>query len=141
MAKNVHFLKSHRFIRQLSLKSQPRGHYVLPARTRCIFFKKYAPHAGGKHKMASWGGSWGALGASWAVLGPSGSDFKTTSKKRQFFGCNLDPQMSNPPRRWGACWEPKTTQDGTQNGSKMKTIFNIEKVALQEPLGTVLGRS
>ena len=38
-------------------------------------------------------------------------------------------------------WKPKSTQSGIQNESKLKTIFKCEKVALQEPLGAVLGRS
>ena len=36
---------------------------------------------------------------------------------------------------------PKINQNGTPNGSKFNTIFKMEKVALQEPLGGVLGRS
>ena len=35
----------------------------------------------------------------------------------------------------------KIDQNRTQNESKFKTIFKSEKVALQEPLGAVLGRS
>ena len=52
-----------------------------------------------------------------------------------------DPQTSNPPPLWGACWDPQIDQNRTQNESKFKTSFKSEKVALQEPLGAVLGRS
>ena len=41
----------------------------------------------------------------------------------------------------GRLWAPKIDQNRTQNESKFKTIFNSEKVGLQEPLGAVLGRS
>ena len=37
--------------------------------------------------------------------------------------------------------EPKIGPNRTQDESKLKTIFKSEKVALQEPLGSVLGRS
>ena len=46
-----------------------------------------------------------------------------------------------PPSFWGGIWEPKIDQNRTQDESKFKTIFKSEKVALQEPLGAVLGRS
>ena len=37
--------------------------------------------------------------------------------------------------------DPKIDQNRTQNESKFKTMFKSEKVALQEHLGAVLGRS
>ena len=82
---------------------------------------------------ASWsllGASWGLLGASWGLLGRSS---------------NLSPNLV---RFWlpkgcpkGAKREPKWHQNGTQNGSKSKTNFDIEKKHLQDRLGVVLGRS
>ena len=36
---------------------------------------------------------------------------------------------------------PKTDQNGTKNGPKSKTNLDIEKEALQDRLGVVLGRS
>ena len=42
---------------------------------------------------------------------------------------------------WNLFGEPKSTQIGTQNGSKIETIFNMQKITLQEPLGAVLSRS
>ena len=36
---------------------------------------------------------------------------------------------------------PKSIQNRSQNESKIKTIFDIEKIALQDRLGAVLGRS
>ena len=42
---------------------------------------------------------------------------------------------------WGHFGRPKIDQKRPQNESKFKTIFKSEKVALQEPLGAVLGRS
>ena len=45
-------------------------------------------------------------------------------------GANLTPQR-----------RPKSDQNGTQNRAKSKTNFDIEKEALQDHLGAVLGRS
>ena len=42
---------------------------------------------------------------------------------------------------WDPFLEPKIDQNRTQNESKFKMIFKSEKVALQERLGAVLGRS
>ena len=47
----------------------------------------------------------------------------------------------SPLKFLGGIWAPQIDQDGLQNESKFKTIFKSEKVALQEPLGAVLGRS
>ena len=46
-----------------------------------------------------------------------------------------------PPKFFGRDLGAKIDQNRSQNESKFKTIFNSEKVGLQEPLGAVLGRS
>ena len=46
-----------------------------------------------------------------------------------------------PPKFFRRDLGAKIDQNRTQNESKFKTIFKSEKVALQEPLGAVLGRS
>ena len=92
----------------------------------------------------SWGllgCSWGPLGVSWGALGPPWKRSKTNEKPYAKEEQLPDLQKENPPRLWGAIWRPKSIQNGTQNETKFKTIFKSEKVALQEPLGAVLGRS
>ena len=87
----------------------------------------------------SWGGlgaSWGLLGASWAALGRLKCDKDNMPQKDQL----PDPQTSSRPSTWDSILGPKIDQNRTQNESKIKTIFKNEKVALQEPLGAVLGR-
>ena len=52
-----------------------------------------------------------------------------------------DVKKENPPRLWGVIWDAKIDQNRSQNESKFKTIFKSEKIALQEALGALLGRS
>ena len=55
---------------------------------------------------------------------------------------NFQTPLRSFPLAYGAQFgRPKSTQNGTQNESKFKTMFKSEQVALQEPLGAVLGRS
>ena len=42
---------------------------------------------------------------------------------------------------WDSQGKPKSNQNDTPNESRFEPIFKSEKHALQEPLGTVLGRS
>ena len=83
------------------------------------------------------GRSWRGLGAFGHLLGRLGGNPKqhknNTQKNMQKGGL--------PPHFWEEFGRPKSTQDGTQNESKFEMIFKTEKVALQEPLGAVLGRS
>ena len=82
---------------------------------------------------ASWAllGSLGALlGRSWAVLGRSGGAGRCLVDFWSDFGANLAPQR-----------RPTSDQHGAQNRPKSKTNFDIEKEALQDRLGAVLGRS
>ena len=87
------------------------------------------------------GASWGGLGASWAPLGPSWRRPKCDTDNMPKKGQLPDPSTQNHVPLWGAFWEAKMDQNRTQNESKFKTIFKSEKVALQEPLGAVLGLS
>ena len=55
-------------------------------------------------------------------------------------------QLPNPT--WGLPWKfldstkgPKNNQNRTKNGTDFKTIFKSEKMALQQALGALLGRS
>ena len=89
---------------------------------------------------AAWGlfgRSRGGLGASWAPLGPSWRRSKTKQK------CHAKKEQLciTPPLLFGPILDAKINQNRTQNESKFKTIFKSEKVALQEPLGAVLGSS
>ena len=58
------------------------------------------------------------------------------SKKSNF----QSPQRSFPLAN-GTILGAKIDQNRTQTESKFKTIFDIEKIALQEPHGAVLSRS
>ena len=99
----------------------------------------------------SWGGlggSWGALGGvlgtSWAVLWRSWGDILSSPIFHIFlidFGPRFDRVWSPKGCPEGGPREPKIDQNRTQNESKFKTIFKSENIALQEPLGAVLGRS
>ena len=88
--------------------------------------------------------SGGLPGASWAPFGPSWAVLEATQNKTKMKSI-FEPQT----RRFcitasgflGPILGPKIDQNGTQNASKVKTIFKSEKVALQDPLGAVLGRS
>ena len=76
-------------------------------------------------------GDLGAIfGLSWAVLGRSWGAGRFLDDSLSDFGANLAPKR-----------RPKSDQNGTQNGPKSKTNFDIEKEALQDRLGAVLGRS
>ena len=86
---------------------------------------------------ASWcllGRSWAPLGASWGALGrllvPLGAVLRFEVDFWTDFGANLAPQR-----------RPKRHQNGTPNGAKSKTNFDLKKQALQDRLGAVLGRS
>ena len=86
---------------------------------------------------ASWcllGRSWAPLGASWGALGrllvPLGAVLRFEVDFWTDFGANLAPQR-----------RPKRHQNGTPNGAKSNTNFDLEKQALQDRLGAVLGRS
>ena len=90
---------------------------------------------------ASWGLSWVPPGASWgplgALLGPLGASLRPLGgalARGHKFDRFLVP-----------FWEPKGLPKGTQNraqdGPKSIIILNVEKVALQDRLGRVLGRS
>ena len=78
--------------------------------------------------------SWGALGVllgrSWAVLGRSGGAGRFLVDFLSDVGANLAPKRDS-----------KSDQNGAQNRPKSKTNFDIEKEALQDRLGAVLGRS
>ena len=91
---------------------------------------------------ASWsllGRSWGGLGASWAPLGPSWRRSKTTQKQHAKKERFRTSHGTKPPSFLAPQRGPKIDQIRTQDESKFKKIFKIEKVELQEPLGAVLG--
>ena len=118
--------------------------------------------------MSSWGGPgcflafWSELGPTWppklpkmtprchpgSLLGPHGHLLgrlgggqnltKTTCPKKINF---QTPQCRVTLLTWGGFGRPKSIKNATRNESKFKTIFKSEKVALQQPLGAVLGRS
>ena len=90
---------------------------------------------------ASWGALGGVLGPLGRLLGRLGSDPKRHQDdmpKKVNFQTNFrsQPDICSPPKK-----EAKIDQNRTQNESKFKMIFKTEKIALQEPLGAVLGRS
>ena len=88
--------------------------------------------------------SWGSLGASWAPLGPSSRRQRRPKCDKDNMPKNdqlPDPSTQFPPPLWDSILGPKIDQNRTQNESKFKTNFKSEKVALQEPLGAVLGSS
>ena len=92
----------------------------------------------------SWGAlgaSWGGLGASWAPLGPSWRRSKRDQDNMLKKGQLQERKWCGSPNLKGPKKEPQIDPNRTQNESKIKTIFKSEKVALQEPLGAVLGRS
>ena len=83
--------------------------------------------------------SWGGLGASWAPLEPSQrrpEHHKDSIPKK---GQLPDPEPSTPQRLEAPKKEAKIDQNRTQDELNFKTNFKSEKVALQEPLGAVLG--
>ena len=82
------------------------------------------------------GESWGGLGPSWASWGDLGATFWTVHFRIVFF---IDFGRQKGAQR-EPFWEPKSTQNGTRNESKFKTIFKHEKIALQDRLGALLGR-
>ena len=87
------------------------------------------------------GRSWGGLGVSWEPLGPSWRRSKTTLSYHAKPDQLSDPSKLSHILFWGVILGAKIGQNGIQNESKFKTMFKSEKVALQEPLGAVLGRS
>ena len=90
---------------------------------------------------ASWGALGGVLGALGVLLGRLGGDPKQLKNRMQN---NTDFGSLNAPYHnyfRGGVGEPKSTKSYTQNETNFKTMFKSEKVALQEPLGAVLGRS
>ena len=98
----------------------------------------------GELLAASWSllrRSWGGLGATWVPLGSSWSRSKTTCKNHAKKDQLQDPNTHQRRDMKEGFGEPKIDQNGIQNESKFKTIFKSEKIALQEPLGAVLGRS
>ena len=93
---------------------------------------------------ASWGVlglSGGVRGASWEGLGRSWGDLGATFKAVRFrIDFLIDFELQKGAKR-EAFGEPKWSQNRSQNDSKLKTIFESEKNALQDALGPVLGRS
>ena len=85
----------------------------------------------------------GVLGPLGEVLGPLGRLLDPLEAMHNIMSKPNDFLTKNPsvPCLLGGRWEAKIDQNRTQNESKFKTIFKSEKVALQEPLGAVLGRS
>ena len=83
------------------------------------------------------GGSWDLLGASWAVLEATKTTVEAKKKEERF----RERKRTSGVKLTGHILEAKINQNRIQNESKFKTIFKSEKVALQEPLGAVLGRS
>ena len=85
--------------------------------------------------------SWGLLGASWeplgGLLGPLGGALLRTLNFDQFWIAFRS--------LLGTSWHPKGNPKGTQNGAqeapKSSTVFDIEKVPLQDRLGAILGPS
>ena len=78
------------------------------------------------------------LGRLLGRLGGDPKEHKNISSKKT----NIQiPIRSHHPDFRGGVWHPKIDQNRTQDESKFKTIFKIQKIALQEPLGAVLGRS
>ena len=77
------------------------------------------------------------LGRSRAVLGRSWSDFLSSSFSHRFF----DRFWSRKGCPKGGQREAKIVQNRIQNESKFKTIFKRQKIALQDRLGGLLGRS
>ena len=71
---------------------------------------------------------WAPLGASWGDLGPLGAILGFQVEFVDDFGSQK-----------GAKREPTWHQNRTQNEPKSKTNFDIEKDALEDRLGAVLG--
>ena len=87
------------------------------------------------------GASWGALGGVLVPLGRLLGRLKGDAKKTKHSMQKRSQQGGHRPNLWAPQRKPKSSQNGTPNATKFKTIFKSEKVALQEPLGAVLGRS
>ena len=83
------------------------------------------------------GASWALLGASWRLLRALGT---LLGALEAILGFQVDFLKNFGPKR-GAKRDPKWHQNGTQNEPKSKTNLDIEKEALQDRLGAVLGRS
>ena len=72
-----------------------------------------------------------------AVLKAIQNNSKITCDKNHF----PDPKLEKTLFVLERVWEPKVGKNDTQNESKFQTMFKSAKVAIQEPLGAVLGRS
>ena len=81
--------------------------------------------------------SWALLGASWRLLRALGTLLGALGA---ILGFQVDFLTNFGPKK-GAKRDPKWHQNGTQNEPKSKTNLDIEKEALQDRLGAVLGRS
>ena len=83
------------------------------------------------------GAPWAFLGVSWRLLGALGTLLEALGP---ILGFQVDLRTDFGAKK-GAKRDPKSGQNGTQNEPKSKTNFDVEKEALQNRLGTVLGRS
>ena len=81
------------------------------------------------------GASWGLFGAFGANLGATKTTQKQHAKKHQF----SNPSRGAPSKFLGVQKGAKIDQNRTPNESKFNTICKSDKVALQDPLGAVLG--
>ena len=85
--------------------------------------------------------AWEPLGASWAPFGPTWRWPKPHKNKMPKKDQLPDPSMSSLPPHLGGFGKPKSIKIGTQDESKFERIFQSQKIALQDPLGAVLGRT
>ena len=90
---------------------------------------------------ASWEPLGGLLEPLEGLLGPLGAVLKVIEKSIDFKHPLGSKKEGGRHVFWPPILAPKSTQDGTRNESKSKTIFKSDKSALQERLGAVLGRS
>ena len=83
----------------------------------------------------------GLLGASWEPLGgllaPLGGALLRTLNFDQFWTAFRSLLGTS----WDPNGKPKGTQNGAQEAPKSSTVFDIEKVPLQDRLGAILGPS
>ena len=71
------------------------------------------------------------------LLGPLGALLGTSFQEEHF----LTEHRGHNDYLWPPRREPKSSQNGIQNESKVKTMFKMQKIDLQDRLGALLGPS
>ena len=138
------FHRSQRFLRSILSAAALGALHVVLGRSWLLlgFLERTWPNLAAKTvKNDPQMASWEPLGASWAPFGPTWRWPKPHKNKMPKKDQLPDPSMSNRPPHLGGFGVPKSIKNATQDESKIQPICKSEKIALQEPLGAVLGRS